>query len=186
MRTVQRERAVLAAAGVWKYLISERLFVILKIALQGGEGSMSARKTPNIQVEKLSPQLEDLAKSYPKVIAAYLFGSQASGRPTPLSDVDVGILMDGDLADMESFRIEMNLLGELQKIFETDNIDLVVLNKAPLPIQFSATSGRLLFTANYEKRTNFEEYVRKYYIDCLPIYREYREEFLKRLKEGGV
>ncbi len=53
---------------------------------------MSARKTPNIQVEKLSPQLEDLAKGFPKVIAAYLFGSQASGRPTPLSDVDVGIL----------------------------------------------------------------------------------------------
>ncbi len=96
---------------------------------------MSARKIPNIQVEKLSPQLEDLAKGFPKVTAAYLFGSRASGRPTPLSDVDVGILMDGDLADMESFRIEMNLLGELQKIFKTDNIDLVVLNKAPLPIQ---------------------------------------------------
>ncbi|MDD3653992.1 MAG: hypothetical protein PHO01_07390 [Desulfotomaculaceae bacterium] len=85
---------------------------------------------------------------------------------------------------MESFRIEMDLLGELQKIFKTNNIDLVVLNKAPLPIQFSATSGKLLFTNNHEKRTDFEEYVRKYYIDCLPIYREYREEFWKRLREG--
>lgn len=78
----------------------------------------------------------------------------------------------------------MNLLGELQKIFKTDNIDLVVLNKAPLPIQFSATSGKLLFCNNHEKKTDFEEYARKYYIDCLPIYREYREEFLKRLREG--
>ncbi len=34
--------------------------------------------------------------------------------------------MDSDLADMESFRIEMHLLGELQKIFETDKINLVV------------------------------------------------------------
>ena len=94
---------------------------------------MSGRKVPNIQVEKLSPKFADLARDFSKVIAAYLFGSQASGRPTPLSDVDIGILMDGDLADMESFRIEKSLLGELQKIFKTDNIDLVVLNKAPLP-----------------------------------------------------
>lgn len=172
--------------SAWKYLISELLFVILKVTLPGGERSMSAQKSPNIQIEKLFPQLEELSRGFSNVIAAYLFGSQTSGRPTPLSDVDVGILMDDDLTDMESFRIEMSLLGKLQKIFGTENIDLVVLNKAPLPIQFSATSGRLLFTTNHEKRTNFEEYVRKYYIDCLPIYREYREEFLKRIREEGA
>jgi hypothetical protein len=60
----------------------------------------------------------------------------------------------------------------------------VVLNKAPLPIQYSATSGKLLFSNNHNKRTDFEEYVRKYYIDCLPIYREYRDEFFKRIREG--
>ena len=131
-------------------------------------------------------RLEQISKSFPQVIAAYLFGSHAYGRPTPLSDIDVGVLLSEDLQDMESFQVEMSLQGELGKIFKTNNIDLVVLNKAPLPIQFNATSGKLLFSNNHLKRTDFEEYVRKYYIDCLPIYREYREEFLKRIREGRM
>ncbi len=147
---------------------------------------MLTQKPLNIQIEKLLPQLTELSGRFPKVIAAYAFGSQISGRPTPLSDVDIGILMDDDLADMDSFKIEMDLLGELQRILKTGNIDLVVLNKAPLPIQYSATSGMLLFTNSHEKKCDFEEYVRKYYIDCLPIYREYREEYLKRIREEAA
>ncbi|MHB1041307.1 MAG: type VII toxin-antitoxin system MntA family adenylyltransferase antitoxin [Eubacteriales bacterium] len=130
-------------------------------------------------------KLKELTKIFPQVIVAYLFGSHASGRPAPLSNIDVGILLARGLTDMESFQIEMNLQGELEKIFKTNNIDLVVLNKAPLPIQFNATCGKLLFAGEDDKRTDFEEYVRKYYIDCLPIYREYREEFFKRLREEG-
>lgn len=146
---------------------------------------MPESKAPEIDINRLLPKLKVLTKTFPQVIVAYLFGSHASGRPTPLSDIDVGILLAKGLTDMESFQIEMNLQGELEKIFKTNNIDLVVLNKAPLPIQFNATCGKLLFAGEDDKRTDFEEYVRKYYIDCLPIYREYREEFFKRLREEG-
>jgi len=145
---------------------------------------MSEKVIPKLDIEKIKPRLNELSVHFPQVIAAYLFGSYAGGRPTPLSDVDVGILLVENLPDMESFKIEMNLLGELQKVLGTDNIDLVVLNKAPLPIQYHATCGKLLFSTDNEKRTEFVEYVRKYYIDCLPIYREYREEYLKRIREG--
>lgn len=116
---------------------------------------MFDQKSPEIKIEKLLLRLEKLSERFPQVIAAYLFGSRASGSPTPLSDIDIGILLSKDLPDMESFRIEMNLQGELQKIFKTDKIDLVVLNKAPLPIQFNATSGKLLFSSNHQKRTTF-------------------------------
>ncbi len=139
-------------------------------------------KAPDI--ERLKTELNKMSVHFPQVIAAYLFGSHAGGRPTPVSDVDIGIILADKLPDMESFRIEMNLLGELEKILDADNVDLVVLNKAPLPIQYQATCGKLLFTSNEEKRTGFVEYVRKYYIDCLPIYREYKEECLKRIREG--
>jgi predicted nucleotidyltransferase len=145
---------------------------------------MSKKVLPELNVEKIKPALKELSGCFPQVIAAYLFGSYAGGRPTPLSDVDIGILLVNNLSDMESFKIEMHLLGKLQKILGTNNIDLVVLNKAPLPIQYHATCGILFFSTNEEKRTGFVEYVRKYYIDCLPIYREYKEEFLKRVKEG--
>ncbi len=142
------------------------------------------KKPLQVELESLMPRFDELARGFPQVVAAYLFGSHTSGRPTSLSDIDVGILLIEGLPDMESFRIEMSLTGELEKIFNTINIDLVVLNKAPLPIQYNATCGKLLFCTDHDKSIDFEVYVRKYYIDCLPIYREYREEFFKRIKEG--
>jgi len=145
---------------------------------------LSEKAIPQLDIKKAEQGLNELPVHFPQVIAAYLFGSYAGGRPTPLSDVDVGILLVDNLPDMESFKIEMNLLGKFQKVFNTPNIDLVVLNKAPLPIQYHATCGILLFSTNDERRTEFVEYVRKYYLDCLPIYREYREEYMKRIKEG--
>ncbi len=147
---------------------------------------MNQRKPSQIELDKILPRLKKLSRLFPEVIAAYFFGSHATGRPTPLSDVDIGVLLVEGLPDLESFQIEMKLQGKLEKIFNTDNIDLVVLNKAPLPIQYHATCGKLLFTNDHQKKSSFEEYVRKYYLDCLPIYREYKEEFLKRIREGRM
>jgi len=71
------------------------------------------KMTSNIEIEKLLPRFKVLSNRFPQVIAAYLFGSHVYGRPTPLSDIGVGVLLSEDLPDMESFRIEMSLLGEL-------------------------------------------------------------------------
>ena len=145
---------------------------------------MAGKEPVQIDLDKLLPRLEQLSPRFPQVVAAYLFGSHYGGRPTPLSDIDIGVLLVKGLPDMDSFHLEMTLQGELEKIFKTGKIDLVVLNKAPLPIQYHATSGKLLFCNDDDKRTDFEEYASKYYIDCLPIYREYRKEFFKKLREG--
>ena len=121
-------------------------------------------KTKAIELEKLLPRLKEISRQYPEVAAAYLFGSYASG------DIDIGIIMAQELPEMESFRIEMSLAGEMEKIFQTDNIDLVVLNKAPLPIQYNATCGKLLFSNDEEKRSDFVEYARNSTsIACLSI-----------------
>jgi len=141
-------------------------------------------KSISSAINSILPRIKEACNRYPQVLTVYLFGSYACGRTTPLSDIDIGLLLVDNLPDMDSFRVEMSLQGDFQKIFKTNNIDLVVLNKAPLPVQYNATCGILLFSADEQKRTAFEEYVRKYYIDCLPIYREYREEFLKRIREG--
>ncbi|MCL6639266.1 MAG: DUF86 domain-containing protein [Firmicutes bacterium] len=93
------------------------------------------------------PRLEQVFRRHPQVIAAYLFGSQATGRATPVSDVDAGVLFHEGMDDMESFQVEMSLQDDLEKTFQTDNLDLIVLDKAPLPLQYNATSGKLLFSA---------------------------------------
>jgi len=37
--------------------------------------------------------LEDLFEDYPYIASAYLFGSYASGRTGPMSDVDIAVLL---------------------------------------------------------------------------------------------
>lgn len=143
---------------------------------------------PNTKITITTEVLNSIGNffsSRPEIIAIYLFGSNASGNPTPLSDVDIGVLLDKDIGGY-SIDLEMKILGSLQKIFRRENVDLIVLNRSPLPLQFSIIGGKLLYSGNDQKRVEFEEYVRKYYLDCLPIYREYREEFFKRIREGRM
>ena len=72
------------------------------------------------------------------VVFAYLYGSQATGRTRPRSDIDVAVyLRDG----VDTFEARLRLIGVLERVLGTDAIDLVVLNDAPLSL-----TGRILTT----------------------------------------
>jgi hypothetical protein len=74
--------------------------------------------------------------SFPDVVFAYLFGSTGSGRRGPLSDVDVAVYLE-ESADLGSRRLE--ILGAVTRHLGTDEVDVVVLNTAPI-----ALAGRVL------------------------------------------
>ena len=68
------------------------------------------------------------------IIFAYLFGSLSRGKRRPLSDVDLGIYIKNIK------RLDYLLLfSKISKILCTDEIDLVVLNSAPISL-----AGRIL------------------------------------------
>jgi len=91
---------------------------------------MSLKKLPD-NIERLLPEAEIYLQSHPAVVFAYLFGSLAKGKPTPLSDVDIAIFLT-DGIDVAETKLE--ILGRLVDILQTDEIDLVVLNTASLPL----------------------------------------------------
>jgi len=66
------------------------------------------------------------------VVFAYLFGGLAKGRPLPLSDVDIAVYFAENVNPVTN---KMEILGDLTAILQTDEIDLVVLNTAPLPLK---------------------------------------------------
>jgi predicted nucleotidyltransferase len=63
-----------------------------------------------------------------EVIAVYLFGSHAEGRNRELSDIDIGILLDGDSLDVanEKRKEYAVALGRSTR----KDIDAVILNSA--------------------------------------------------------
>ncbi len=65
------------------------------------------------------------------IILVYLFGSYATGRIGPLSDVDIAVLFSYDILKGEYIDKKLKLIGKISGILHTDEIDLVVLNEAP-------------------------------------------------------
>jgi predicted nucleotidyltransferase len=80
---------------------------------------------------KLLPGSRDYLELHPKVLFAYLFGGLAKGKLQPLSDVDIALYLAESISLPD---IKLDILGNLINILQTDEIDLVVLNTAELPL----------------------------------------------------
>jgi len=87
---------------------------------------------PNIK-EKFD-SLTDFFIQEDNILFAYLFGGLARGRFSPLSDIDLALFLENE---KKSDYLEM--FGHISGILGTGEIDLVILNKAPIPL-----TGRIL------------------------------------------
>lgn len=91
------------------------------------------KKIPQ-NIHKKINLLTDLFAKDSNIIFAYLFGSLAKGKGNPLSDVDLGIYVK----DIRGLNY-LSLFSKISQILCTDEIDLVVLNTAPISL-----AGRIL------------------------------------------
>lgn len=71
------------------------------------------------------------------VIFAYLFGGMVKDRPSPLSDVDIAVYVK-DIKKLDY----LEMFGRIADILGTDEIDLVILNNAPLSLAGRILQGR--------------------------------------------
>jgi hypothetical protein len=95
-----------------------------------------ARTVPRDLEARLAGVGQVIADAVADVDFAYLFGSTATGRRTPRSDVDLAIHVTGP-ADRHSARLDVARAAAAH--LGTDAIDVVVLNDAPI-----ALAGRVL------------------------------------------
>jgi predicted nucleotidyltransferase len=104
---------------------------------------------------------EQLARD-PRVIALYVFGSVASGRARPGSDVDLAVLLDRPVSLAE----ELDLRAELARALGRGDVDLVLLREAsPLLAYEVVTGGRRLHARDRDEADRFEEGSVRRYLD---------------------
>jgi predicted nucleotidyltransferase len=97
------------------------------------------------------------------VLFAYLFGSLARGKPLPLSDVDIAIYLSEGANILQA---KMDILGKLIEILETDEIDLVILNKAPLTLKMKILENKKVIADNSPfLRHRYESLTMRQYFD---------------------
>ena len=112
---------------------------------------------------ELLPGAATYLENHPKTIFAYLFGGLARGIPLPLSDVDVAVYLADNLHVKED---KLDILGNLMNILQTDEIDLVILNTAGLPMIISVLKNkRIIVDKDPFARHIFESLSMRKYFD---------------------
>ncbi len=120
-----------------------------------------------------------------EVVAVYLFGSYARGKADHLSDLDIALLLRPDLPREAMWRLGLRLDVEVCDVLGTDDVDVIVLNTAPLEAQFEVIRTGILLHSNDEGiRTEYEVLMMSAYWDFKKVLDEYDAYALRRIREG--
>jgi uncharacterized protein YutE (UPF0331/DUF86 family)/predicted nucleotidyltransferase len=149
-------------------------------------------------------QLNQLFTQSP-VNAAYLAGSLSSRTSFGhLSDVDIAILLMGQIKSDQFLDYQLYFFSELAKRLESESIDVVILNQASLLLKLQVIKyGQILFSRDEKQRVMFEtkavmDYLdfkkfdeiqnqalsRRLYGQVLPVDRELVQRQVKQLREA--
>lgn len=128
--------------------------------------------------DEITGRLREIFAAHPAVRGAFLFGSVAVGTARPESDVDVGLVVDSERWEPLD---KVDLLGDCVEA-GTERIDLVVLNDAPLVVQFEAVRPNvLLYAADDFSPGTFVSKVLRMYWDFEPYLERQRKAYKRRL-----
>ena len=122
----------------------------------------------------LLPKANYFLENYPKVIFAYLFGNLAKDIVNPLSDIDIALYLK---RGTNFTKEKMNILQDLIDLLGTEEIDLVLLNTAPLTLKARIVENKkILVDKEPFLRHSFESLVLREYFD----FSKKEEEIFKR------
>jgi predicted nucleotidyltransferase len=125
----------------------------------------------------LRQAIVDNLQHVPQISLIYLFGSQAEGHVGPLSDYDLGVLVDQP--ESGSY-VRSRLAFELGRGITATKIDIVVLNRTSIDLAFAVISrGKLLYQRSDAERIEYEAKVMGLYFDYLPVLRSQRDDILR-------
>ena len=140
------------------------------------------RPLPAFDVETIASAIS--AARAPGLVAAWLFGSAASGRLHAESDVDVGVLIDPAVlaSPADRFEVRVALSGELAAALGDRIVDVVVLNDvSPLFARRVVLEGRLLLCRDAAAEHAFRRDVQLRAADLDPFVARVRRRALEAL-----
>lgn len=115
----------------------------------------------------------------PEIVAAYVFGSVASGRTRPDSDIDIGVLVDPKAVPRDRLKYRLRLIRDLGGALERFDVDVVIMNDAPPALaQNIIARGKLVFERSRAARIAFQIRTMNLFLDTEPM----RRLYLKALK----
>jgi predicted nucleotidyltransferase len=134
--------------------------------------------------ESIKAEIARCVSRHREVQAAYLFGSAATGRMRPDSDVDVAVLVNS-VKPFRFLKYRLDLMADLGKALHRADIDLVLLNQAsPLLAHRVLSKGDLVFERSASARVRFQVRTAALYQDLVPMF-ETHIRYLKQSVKAG-
>ena len=105
-----------------------------------------------------------------EIQAAYVFGSTATGRTRPDSDVDVAVLLGRPLRTGRMLDYRLRLMTDLGAALHRSDVDVVILKDAPTLLAHRILSkGELVFERSASARIRFQVRIAGLYTDLVPL-----------------
>ena len=124
--------------------------------------------------QKVIRRLAEEIQSHEEVAFAYLYGTFIEDMP--FHDVDVGIYLSGT-GERHAGIFAVELASKLTRLLELE-VDVRVLNFAPVSFAYHVICGQVLFERSPEDRVQFIESATHHYLDMKPLlYRAMKEAF---------
>lgn len=119
------------------------------------------------------------------VCFSYLFGSVATGRARSGSDLDVAVYLVPSVRPERYLETNLDLARRLERAVRAGEVDLLVLNDAPLPVLGRVLRDRLvLYSRDESLRVRFESRTLRQFMDFDIHARELDRQLLRAMAEG--
>jgi uncharacterized protein len=124
-------------------------------------------------IEELLPEAYGYLRADEDILFAYLFGGLARKKAGPLSDVDIAVYCREGSSFPEK---KLEILGNLASFLKTEEIDLIVLNRAPLALRMKILENKKVIVDKAPLiRHRYESLTMRQYFDF-----SYKESFILR------
>ena len=131
-----------------------------------------------MDIQPYLPELQTILVKH-GVVLAYLFGSQSEGPAGPLSDIDIAVLLRPDrlkergMAKDRWSDPQIDLIGDLCRLFHRNDVDVVILNQAtPLLMHQVVKHGKIIYEDPVTRpAVDFAAYAISRYADTIPLRR---------------
>lgn len=129
----------------------------------------STKIVSRVDIEKL----KNIFREYPYIASAYLFGSAASGKAGPMSDVDIALLLKDSAPTGRILIHEEDFLAyRIADALQVKEVDLIELNGKGLIFAHNVLkTGKLIYDAAPDFRIRFVAKVISDYCDFEPTIR---------------
>ncbi len=127
-------------------------------------------------------RLEPVFAADARVRFAYVFGSVAEGTDRPNSDVDLAVSVHPRGTLLDDARRHDAIVGALRR----EDVDLVVLEDAPLWLAYRIVAGGTVFSRDDVARVRHRAAVEREFLDFKPFHDRHLAAMAQRARTGRL